>query len=397
MIEKVESEILDVSALSSPGYNPKTLKIALTNIFARVLRRSRVDEDDDFFDLGGDSLLAVTLMAEIHKITGQQLPITSLYEAPNIRALARLLAEGTLQPESCFTLLKSGGKDLPLFIVHGLGGSVMELRALAKCIDIKQMIYGIEARGLDGRAEPFDRIENMARFHVDEVTRMQPEGPYFLAGYSFGGLVALEMARILVDAGKRVALLALIDTYPHAKFWPLTCRLMGLRKLIRIQASKTFWSRLTRHYASVLRDMPFHKAVAFLLNKAGRAAQIPFDVFRLGALLHRFMDAEEIESLAAAPADMVLPIHLQRVIDAGDVAFVSYRPKFYAGEIIFIKAEDAIRVPFNASQLWGKICKKLSIHNLPGNHRSLIKDNPQALADLLSVCVKTASSTATTV
>ena len=328
-------------------------------------------------------------MVEIEKLTGRQLPITAIYEAPSVSAIAALLGDGAREPRSEFVLLKSGAKETPLYLVHGLGGTVMELRELAKRVDCQQMIYGVEARGLDGAAEPFDRVEDMARFHVDKVRRAQPRGPYFLAGYSFGGLVALEMARILSKAGERVALLALVDTFPHDKFWPPLCRLSALRTLMTLQASGGVWTRAMRHYLGALRDMPLDKAVGFLCSRTARAARMPFNLFRLGAVLHPFANPDEAGA-AGDGAEISYPAPLVRVHRGAHAAFVSYRPKYYAGEIIFVKSEDPAPIPFDARLLWGKMCRQLSLAIVPGDHFSLVRD-PDALAALLSARVRAAS------
>ncbi len=386
------SSVVAEKAPAASTDDPDRLKAGLAEIFARVLRRGHVDEEADFFDLGGDSLLAVTLLLEIQKLTGRELPITAIYEAPSVRSIAAILRDGATQRESDFVVLKSGAQEKPLFLVHGLGGTVIELRELANRIDAEQMIYGIEARGLDGAAEPFDRIEDMARFHVGELTRVQPEGPYFLAGYSFGGLVALEMAQVLSRAGRKVALLALVDTFPHDRFWPPLCRLMALRKLLMIEASGGAWTQAMRHYVAALRAMPLNKAVGFLFSRAARAARMPFNLFRLGAVLYPFANRDAVESAATAPADVFYPESLVRVHRAAAAAFASYRPKFYAGEIIFIKSEDPVPIPFDARLLWGRMCDQLTVDILPGDHFTLVRE-PEALAELLSARIRTASKT----
>jgi acetoacetyl-CoA synthetase len=249
------------------------------------------------------------------------------------------------------------------------------------------MVYGIEACGLEGKSEPFDQVEAMAQFHIEQIKRLQPNGPYFLAGYSFGGLVALQMAQRLTAAGKKIAVLALIDTYPHAKYWPLVCRFCALSQLIFFQFKTGFWSRLINHYISVLAQMPRHSAALFLVQKAYSVAKTPFDLFKLGALTHRFVDAGEIENLSLAPEGTVLPIHLQKVAEASDRAFAAYRPRFYPGQITFFKAQGAVRVPFDAKLLWGSMCRKIMVHPVPGNHRSLIIDSAKHLAESLGACI----------
>src|SRR5260370_4691198 len=163
-------------------------------MWPRQLRRSAIRPDENFFDLGGASLLARAVGLEIAAATGRELPITTIYDAPTIDALAALL-EDERTPQYCpLVLLKPGADMAPLFIVHGLGGNVVEILPLANRIETPRPIYGIQARGVDGIELPLQRVEDMAEAYLDAIRTVQPNGPYFLAGYSFGGLVAFEMA-----------------------------------------------------------------------------------------------------------------------------------------------------------------------------------------------------------
>src|ERR1700723_776119 len=120
----------------------------------------------------------------------------------------------TLTRFSPLVLIKAGGETPPIFIVHGLSGFV-QFRELADHIQTNHPIYGIQAQGIDGMAEPLERVEDMAQLYVETLQELCPYGPYILIGYSFGGLVALEMAQRLSGGGKKIALLALLDTYPQ--------------------------------------------------------------------------------------------------------------------------------------------------------------------------------------
>src|SRR5271154_6257224 len=193
----------------------------LTVIWQRLLRHSPISPDDHFFDLGGDSSISVELFNEIAKVFGRELPPVTIYHAPTISALAALL-EQSLNPRlPSLVQLRPGESDIPVFIAHGLGGSAMEFFQMVKHIDSPHPIYGMQARGTDGSDEPLDRIEQMAQFHLDAIRELQPVGPYFLVGYSLGGLVALEMARKLMKSGQAVGLLALLESYPHRRYVPM--------------------------------------------------------------------------------------------------------------------------------------------------------------------------------
>ena len=126
--------------------------------------------------------------------------------------------------------LKDGVEAPPIFLAHGLGGTAMDFFQLVKHIQTQRPIYGMQAKGTDGVDEPFDRIEDLAQFHLDAIKKLQPHGPYFLIGYSLGGLVTFEMAQRLTKSGEKVALLAMLESYPHPRFLSLSERVrLGAR------------------------------------------------------------------------------------------------------------------------------------------------------------------------
>ena len=158
------------------------------------------------------------------------------------------LEEDAVPKHTALVLLRPGNDIPPLFITHGQGGLITELCKVAQLMRSSHPIYGIQARGHDGLRAPNDRVEDMAQYYLDAIIAQQPQGPYFFAGYSFGGLPMLEAAHILTQRGEKVALLALLDTYPHMRFWPLRVRVEVLTRRIS-------------HHASVLVRLPIHKAV----------------------------------------------------------------------------------------------------------------------------------------
>jgi len=385
---KVRASDLPVSSLPASGQND--LIFSLKSIFSRILRRPHVDEEEDFFDLGGDSIVAIALLKEIEKLTGQALPITALYEASTVSTLARLLTASESPKFSYITLLKPGLTDKPLFIVSGIGGAVIELRDLARLTEIKQAIYGLGAAGGDGTKQTYNRIEDLARFHVENLIAMQPQGPYYLAGYSFGGLVALEMARVLSQTGKTVALLALIDTFPYIKYWPLSQRMAGLVDFVK-QFLKIPWLKVVGYYFSTVKSLPLHSGISFVFIRAWRLINFPFDQVRFGFWLNRYKTTGTTQALVNVE-EIELPADLQNIRSALLKAFKSYKPKYYPHEITFIRA-DATSF-FNESRYWGKLCAKLSNHVVPGDHQSMVRGNPRPLAVVLGTCVEKASEAA---
>jgi thioesterase domain-containing protein/acyl carrier protein len=186
----------------------------LVAIWEAVLGRKGVGVTDDFFDLGGHSLLALRLFDRVEKAFGRKLPLASLFQAPTIECLARLIGLADADAEwSSLVAIRPEGSKPPIFFVHGVGGDVLIFRDLAELLGPEQPVYGLRAQGLDGRRKRHERVEEMAEAYVREIQALRPKGPYFLAGQSFGGLVVYEMAQRLVAAGQDVRMLALLDTY----------------------------------------------------------------------------------------------------------------------------------------------------------------------------------------
>ncbi len=184
----------------------------MARLWAQVLGREVVGIRDNFFDLGGHSLLALRLASRIEKEFGKKLTLTAFLQAPTIEQMARLIQQEDSVWSPLVQLQPQGSKP-PFFFVHGLGGTVMRFHDLAGQMAPDQPFWCFQAQGIDGKLPVLEDVDRMADLYVDHLRRAQPTGPYYLGGYSFGGLVALEMARRLAQAGDDIALLALVDTY----------------------------------------------------------------------------------------------------------------------------------------------------------------------------------------
>ena len=138
----------------------------LLGIWRTVLRTDDVTADSNFFDLGGDSLLALTLFLEIERATGKHLPITAIYDAQTVAEQAQMLATDLAPEFSPLVLLKNGDSSAPLFIFHGVGGTVVEFAALGKLIDIPGEVYAVQAQGVDGTLPPLESVEAMADLYL---------------------------------------------------------------------------------------------------------------------------------------------------------------------------------------------------------------------------------------
>jgi phthiocerol/phenolphthiocerol synthesis type-I polyketide synthase E len=187
---------------------------SLASIWRGLLGVEEVRYFDDFFDLGGSSLMALRMFSEIERQFGRNLPLSILFEASTLEGIADILREedwtATWSP---LVEIQPGDSRPPFFFVHAAGGNILLYRDLARHLGPDQPVYGLQAQGLDGEQPFLTTIEEMAALYLKEVQAVLPEGPYLLGGYCMGGTVALEMAQQLRDQGREVALLALFETY----------------------------------------------------------------------------------------------------------------------------------------------------------------------------------------
>ena len=332
----------------------------LTPIWQHVLQLSSVSVDDNFFDLGGDSSLALELFNEIAQACGQELPPVMIYHAPTIASLAALLEGPTELRFPPLVLLKPGAEKTPIFITHGLGGSVIDFYQVVKHIQLPHPIYGMQAKGIDGVEEPFERIEDMAQFYLDAIKELQPHGPYLLVGFSLGGLVTLEIAQRLCESGEKVALLAMLDSYPHISYLSLGQRLRLTTRL------------LARRLSAVMKlGMP--GALSYVLRSSQRPLLISTDRYR-------------------PPNGVLLSPAMQRVRDGAYLALTRYRPSFYGGKIRFVRAEISTEFPDDPVAVWGNLAEEFEVQTVPGDHLGIMTTHFASLASVISRFVRQALS-----
>jgi len=185
----------------------------LLTIWQEVLEIPNIGIDDDFFDLGGTSLQTLVLFAEIEVQLGCSLSPTTIVQAPTIARLANFIGATTsVAASQSLVPLRASGTGMPLFLVGPDYYGAMHYRGLLKHLKSDRPVFCLQPPPLDGKHCIPRTIESIAADYITEILRLQPHGPYFLAGHSFGGRVSFEMAQQLVRDGERVSFLGLIDT-----------------------------------------------------------------------------------------------------------------------------------------------------------------------------------------
>jgi thioesterase domain-containing protein/acyl carrier protein len=188
-------------------------------IWIRVLGTSEIGVLDRFLDVGGNSLSAVRMMAELQEAFGVSVPLRNLFQEGTVENLAQAVETEQLRPVPLpLVQIKAGDDRRPLFCVHPVEGAVVSYMQLAERLDEEQPVYALQSPGLEGEAMPLTSVEEMAAYYIEAIRSVQAEGPYLLSGWSFGGLVAFEMGRQLAEVDQEVEFLALFDSFVVSRY-----------------------------------------------------------------------------------------------------------------------------------------------------------------------------------
>jgi amino acid adenylation domain-containing protein len=381
---------VDHSALPVPGlgnlernkFSPPSTETErqLQELWEQVLNVRPIGIRDKFFALGGHSLLVVRLLARIEKVFGQRLTVAAFFQNPTIEQLAKLLNRQTSiqteAPSSIVAIQPDGGR-VPLFLVHGVGGGMFwGYSNLARHLGKEQPIYAFKSRGLEGQPE-FESIEEMAESYLADLRRLRPQGPYYLGGYCFGGLVAYEMARRLQAEGEKVPVLAVINSNPpnscYTRFrWtlPLTYRWaknVSRRTLVSLQTRP---GRLCAHLCYRTRGLVKRLVV-------GRGESTP----DINDYLDLSQYTEEQRKVWATHAR----------------ALVNYFPGDYPGNLtLFRSPVHLMFCSFERDYGWGDhVQGKVTVRIIPGMHETIIEEpNVARLASEVESCLRAATESA---
>jgi acyl-CoA synthetase (AMP-forming)/AMP-acid ligase II/thioesterase domain-containing protein/acyl carrier protein len=342
------------------------LEARLQRLWQETLRLDRVGLNEDFFMLGGDSLQAVELFLRIEKEFGRRLPRSVLFEAGTVAKMAELVEE--FAPSPCLVPIQPKGNRPPFFCIHDANGEVLNYRELARLVGDAQPFYGIQCRGLDGEEEPFTNVADMAAHYVREIKKVQPVGPYYLGGYSFGGRVAYVMAQQLRAAGEEIALLALIDVYSQAG---------------RVRVRLRDWFA---HHQTRLKGLPVSRMPAYIWLRVSNFALMVYMTSRRKS----YSAAWHFYKSRGRP----LPRFLYRPVPANDMVRASYRARPYDGDAVLFKAERYAWTHADQHEGWHQLIKgRFEIRPISGRHFEIVNQpHVRTLAAELADALKKAQA-----
>ena len=318
----------------------------MISLWSAVLQQSGLTPDSNFFDLGGDSLDALKLAMEVSSRAGHSVEMSAVFQAPTVDEFTRLVNKGIAANSSLLVALKAGSASAPLYLVHGYGGSVMELRALARSIEGDVPITGIRASGFEPDEPVFDRVEDMAALYLARIRDAQPEGPYRLAGYSSGGLIAVEIARRLLTEGERVAPVLLLDSTTHQSHWT-------------IRTWREFlWRRTTHHLRGLLEGPDGRGRFLDVLRSLGG---------HLRSALLRSVPRHDLE------ASMELSEPVRALRSAGLRAYTRYAPTPIHATIVLVRSDLKFSTLADPATIWGDLADRLDVIDTSGDHLSMIR------------------------
>ena len=327
------------------------LETRLAEIWTELLGVHPVGRFDDFFALGGSSFLAIRLIDRVHQVFGAQLGIDALMSGPTLKELASRIEKSgkRLQIDRSVWICRDHDQTR-VFCLPGIGGlAAFTYRNIAGFLEGAASLVGLQMRGLDGLEQPDDRVETMAATMLDEIQRIQPTGPYHLCGYSFGGNIAIEIARLIQDSDEEIASLLLLDTYPpnFIKFH---------RRILR---------KVRKRITSIRQS-----------NKPARRDE--FDPVL----------PENDPTLAALARVGGLGNSISNTIAITRAAAANYKPQKYTGDVDLVTSasnNDAQSTSDNRLVgEWKKLVDgALNVHAVPVPHLDLVREGSEQLAEII--------------
>ncbi|WP_419183617.1 non-ribosomal peptide synthase/polyketide synthase [Scytonema hofmannii] len=352
-----------------------TVELQLVQIWSQILQVDNVGVKDNFFDLGGHSLLAVHLMTQMKQQFGKDIPLAMLFQHPTIEDLAVVVQKDTdTSPWSPLVAIQPTGSNPPLFCVPGAGGFPFYLYNLARCLGPDQPFYSFQAQSRDGELAKIGTVEEIACDYIQAMQAVQPQGPYFLGGHSFGGKVVLEMAKQLLLQGQVVTLVAIFDTtapivYGEPQESDDATWLINIAKSLQMAFAKNL-----EMDAEPLRSLATPEQLKYVLEYLHLLEVVPPNA-----------DTTYLKHLLQAYKANNTTVYLPQQVNPVPITL------FRASESS-IEEQTALESKFSQDLSWGWSefsNEPVDIHFVPGNHISMMtQPHVQVLAERLNACIK---------
>jgi len=347
-----------------------SIEVQLVKIWEKVLKTRPIGVQDEYFELGGNSLLAAQLFTQIEKTFGKKLPLATLFQAATIEDQANILRQDDWVPNwSSLVALRSGGSKPPLFCAAPVGGNVLSYHDLMTHLDPEIPIYGLQAIGLDGMQTVHRNVNEIAAHYVKEILSVQSEGPFYLSGSSFGGLVAYEMAQQIHDLGKPVALVVMFDAYGpnYPKRLPSTSRLR--RKVFK------YMRRIDTHISN-LRYTDWQGRVTYVRVK------LPKLYYRLTRRVKNKVD----QILHPVPRQLARVRSAHMNAARRKKRYMREERRFDGRLVLFRAEKQPLGIYPDPKLGWSTVVgDKIEVYEIPGHHTSIIYEpRVHILAEKLS-------------
>ncbi len=383
-VDRRALKVLDLNSSDSDKFvAPRNqFELQLAQIWSRILKVDRVGVQDNFFDLGGHSLLTPYLMAQIKQQFGKDVPIASLYQNPTIEQLATIVqADSDSSVWSSLVAIQPNGSKPPLFCLPGAAGTPFYLYDLARCLGSDQPFYSFQANSLSGGSAALTQVEDMAAQYIQELEVVQPQGPYFLAGHSFGGKLAFEMVQQLLRKGHKVALVTILDTTapfyqekPEGFDWDNAKWLAQLAGAIEI-----IYAKKLDISDDILQCLVWEDQLKYVLERLKNVDILPADDEIIQ--LNNMVQLLKTNSLVNYVPQQVYPIRIT-LLRASETSVVEESNSEVISEIL----QDS-------TWGWSKFSTEpVDIHFVPGNHVTMMtQPHVQVLAERLKACIEEAT------
>ncbi len=362
--DAVAMEALDDEDGAGSSQNLTKVEGQLHKIWKNVLGFDELDKDDNYFEIGGSSLMAVRIFDQIEREFDKNLPLATLYDAPTIRGLAKLLDTEDYTPSWSSLVKIQAGEDSqkPIFLMHAEGGNVLEYYTFAKELGPGRTVYGLQGVGLEGTTIVTLSIEEIARHFIEEIQVIQPQGPYLVGGYCLGGLVAFEMAHQLMAAGQEVDKLFLISTSTpdHLRKTHPNHGLFHRMYIPILERALLEFNNFSH--------LDLKRTIKYGEDRLRRA---------VGALTFRLESTSEkiLKRIGLRYIEHSRDFYLRKSIEVSDDSYMGYEPKELDIEMyLFAVSERTRQIPNDPYLGWTGLAQKgIILKEMTGYHKNILK------------------------